>query len=176
MGTIWIPMVAIDTNSVIFLYEATDGNYDPIKDKDSKKAPERLAIFRIFIYTKWIKIPPTAKKEIERPNQHTFCLTCLQDIPPHNINDNKVNILTTRYLKSHPSPNDCKILAEATVGDCECLLSYDKDLIKNLKGEAKIEIMSPSEFWNKNAPPKNSKPILQAPWPNPKVTQDWYKW
>jgi putative PIN family toxin of toxin-antitoxin system len=43
-------------------------------------------------------------------------------------------------------PNDLHILGAAVAGDCQCLLTGDRDLL-TLKRYATIPIISPSEFW-----------------------------
>lgn len=169
-------IAAIDTNSLIFLYEAMEGNYDPSKDGDSTIAQERLAIFRIFIYTDCLRITPTAKNEIRQNFQLIICLVHIREIPGNNLDDSRVNELTKSYLEHHLSENDCRILAEATVAGCNCLLSYDDKLVNNLKNIARIGILHPSQFWERVAPKRNSKPLLLPSWDNPKVTQNWYKW
>jgi predicted nucleic acid-binding protein len=168
--------VAINTEVAIYLFEATGGDYDPAKDTNLALAKERLAMFRIFLYTSKIRYTPEVLNQIKIEDQLSFVLANLPPIGKQSIKIMKVNKLENSYVKFHKDHSDCRILAEAIVSGCDCLLTFDKDIVKHLKNKVRIVIMNPSEWWEINAPPKKIKPILKPHWTNPKVTQDWYKW
>ena len=168
--------VAIDTNSLVYLTQAFNIGYNPQEDKDLFRRPQRVAMFQIFIYQICnLCIVPTVQAESKKDNQNRIIAVHLHEILPHDVNKQELNQLLKRY-NNHHDMKDCKILAEAEVSGCDCLLTFDNKLIANLKDKAGVKIMFPSLFWHDNAPPKNSPLYLRPAWDNPKSQESWYIW
>jgi len=72
---------------------------------------------------------------------------------------------------------DCKILAEAEVGGCEYLLTYDQDFLRNLREKTyAIKMMTPTEFWQALNIQKGSKPAKIPYSKNQLSKETWWVW
>jgi len=170
-------MVAIDTNVVIFLCDAFEGQYTPQTDNDDFVRPERMAIFRTFLfYGSWLRVSPKVASQVKREIQNKIALVHLRKIPSRDLTGQDINGLAKSYNVHHSGFDDCLILAEAELSGCDYLLTFDKTFKRKLESKTKIKIEFPSVFWNDNAPHKGTKPTLFPTWDNPKIQQDWYLW
>lgn len=70
--------------------------------------------------------------------------------------DDVVRLLKSRAVLVHPDkladrmcrdPDDDQVLGTALAGNCDCLVTGDRDLL-DLKSLQGIRIVSPSEFWS----------------------------
>jgi len=57
---------AIDSNCATYLLEAMGMDYCPENDLDHKLRPERVSLFKIFMYSNDLHAVPTVQEEIER--------------------------------------------------------------------------------------------------------------
>lgn len=175
---------AIDSNLLTYLIEALKPGYDP-KDDKSNIAPHRLAILRIYFYSKQpLYITPTVQHEYseirmkewkkEHESAHNILLLDLNPLPDSKL----VSFETAYYSRFHKEKLDCKIVAEAEVAGIDYFLTSDEKLYKNLRCHSKsLKIMKADEFWVEVLTiPKGTDPRL-APHPkNPLYEKSWWKW
>ena len=182
MNDIMDSCVAIDSNSLSYLINAIKLEQKPI----GNLAGQKIALVRICLYrTEVLFLPPTARKEYKRikddglkKDHNGVSMVLLIDVP---ISDPEITrFQTLKYSKYHTGKKrskDCQILAEAELGECDYLLTYDFDFLSHLKGKTeKIQMLTPLKFWNLLNIPRGSQPI-RIPHPtNPLAKKRWWIW
>ena len=93
-------------------------------------SPALVAEFRETLSHK-LRVPPTRREEALRFVQEEF--VCLEDAPA----------LAVAVCRD---PDDDVVLAVAVAGQCDCIVTGDKDLLELERYEG-IPILSPSAFW-----------------------------
>lgn len=173
--------VAVDSNMLTYLHDATSPAFDPAGDVDVQLATQKVALVRILFY--WdgaLKIVPTVSAEYqrirnaERRQSHDVLTIALFD----EIVDLNIEVVDQRknyYLKFHSDEDDCRILAEAEVGGIDVLLSYDTNLRSHLGQRCdKPTLMGAQEFWEGLRIPQGASPrVLPG---NPLRERTWWKW
>jgi len=163
-----------------------------VKPADSL-AGEKIALLRTFLYLdgglyisqtvreEYKKIIDDNGKEVddqrrqkyERHERTDYAL--LKDIPqcaPFLVEER-----TQFYNKMHSGYKDCKILAEAELGGCGILLTYDCKFWRHLYDKVQnIRIMKPSEFWQEQNLQKGVSPVLKPDLTNPLANEKWWIW
>lgn len=174
--------VAIDSMCLSYLVDAMASGKQPTGDLSDQK----ISLLRIYLYRNEILyLTPTVESEykkirdeIKKETHESISMILLGDVLKANLTllDSKI----CQYSKFHSGKknrDDCKILAEAELGVCKYLLTYDSDFLKRLKDKTHgITMTTPSEFWNLLNIPRGSAPI-RAPHPtNPLSNQTWWIW
>jgi hypothetical protein len=175
-------LICIDSNSLSFLIDAMTIGRKP----DGEVAAEKIALLRIYLYRDEILcISPTVKAEYEkikdeknRRNHQDVADILLGDTQPSDLK--AVELRSREYAKSHPgkrNEKDCRILAEAELGECAILLTYDLTFLNKLCYKTRsIKMMAPSEYWQKLNLPKGVQPVKE-PYPtNPLSKETWWIW
>lgn len=174
--------VGVDTNILAFLAQAAKGMYDPAADADRVLRPERIAAYRVFLYSACIAVTPTVHEEIEKtadPRERAelagwkdALLVELLDVHPDAVE------AQTRWLRQHHAwERDCRIVAEAELGGLDVLLTFDKTLRKRLDGRAApLRLRYPSEYWAELQIPRGQAPHWSPTPTNPLQTATWWRW
>lgn len=174
--------VCIDSNALSYLVDAMTSGIKPT----GNEADEKLALLHAYLYRNDILyISPTVRIEYERIrdekkriNHQEVADILLGEIL---LSDNDiVQSKTLEYCKFHLGKNnekDCRILAEAELGGCKIILTYDQDFIKKLHDKTHgIRIMKPSDFWHSLDIPKKSRPVTVPHHTNPLSKETWWTW
>jgi hypothetical protein len=174
--------VGVDTNILAFLAQAANRVYDPEADGDAILSPERVAAFRVFLYSPCIAVTPTVNEEIERtanPRERAELVgwkdTLLVEIL--NVDPGAVEARTLLLRRHHTGERDCRIVAEAGHSGLDVLLTFDKTLRKRLDGRAApLRVRYPSEYWAELQIPRGRAPHWRPAPMNPLHTATWWRW
>ena len=174
--------VGVDTNVLAFLAQAASGVYDPAADADAILKPERVAAYRVFLYSPCIAVTPTVNEEIERTTdpreraelvgwRHTLFVELL------DVHPGAVEARTRRFRQHHTGERDCRIVAEAELAGLDVLLTFDKTLRKHLDGHSTpLRLRYPSEYWAELQIPRGQVPGSSPDPTNPIHTATWWRW
>lgn len=175
--------VAIDSNCLSYLVIAMFSGEKPT----GNQSEEKIALLRIWLYRGMpFRVPPTVKSEYERIRDRQYrewhnstYMALLEDV----ILSCDAEVLESHvqeYSAIHPGRKqkiDCQIVAEAELGRCDYLLTYDYDLLAHLKGRThRIALMTPTEFWNALDIPYGADPGITPHPTNPLSNQSWWVW
>lgn len=171
--------VAVDSQTLTYFIQSSEPGYNPHNDLERELAEERGSIYHIFLRTDDLYIPPKVKEEymkisnMDLKNLHeSASVVNFLDI---EISDkSKLESLKNNLMIKHKKENDCYAVAEAEIGGMDYFLTFDKDLITNLKSETTLKIMFPSEYWAylKNLKIDPKKVPYES---NPKSNEEWWK-
>ena len=175
-------MVAVDSNCLSFLADAIFLGQKP---KDNL-ADQKIALLRIFLYREeGLYEVPILKDEYERIKDENL-KKAHNDVARYllvNVPEVDQRILEDRIAeyslihKGEKNYKDCRILSEAELGGCDCLLTYDSTFLKRLKDKThNISMIAPLQFWDYFKIPHNAKPKIGPHQTNPLAQQDWWKW
>jgi hypothetical protein len=148
---------------------------------------QQVALVRIFLALGTFYQLPSVEKEFRQikdslkgKSHQQFADAVAIDIAERGTTsfENCVGIREKEYLKQHPKELDCRIAAEAACGECNWLLTDDKDLVKNLGGcmEA-LTVAHPNTLWKWMEQERN--PITQRlvfSEGHPLAHKTWWKW
>lgn len=174
--------VGVDTNVLAFLAQAASGVYDPEADEDAILRAERVAAYRVFLYSPCIAVTPTVNEEIERtadPRERAELVgwkgTLLVELL--DVHPGAVEARTLLLRQHHTGERDCRIVAEAELGGLDVLLTFDKTLRKRLDGRAApLRIRYPSEYWAELQIPRGQTPHWSPAPTHPLHTASWWRW
>ena len=92
----------------------------------------------------------------------------------------ELEIRTGEYIQLHKGDrnhNDCRIVAEAELGGCEYLLTYDQALLANLADRTHgIRLLTPKVYWSSLNLPHGSEPVRLPHPTNPLSKETWWIW
>ncbi len=175
--------VAIDSNCLSYLVDAIHLGRKPT----GNQADEKIALFRIYLYRReTLRVPPAVKSEYERIKDKQYKelhdsihMILLEDVFL-SCDPEVLESCVQEYSVVHPGRKeriDCQIVAEAELGGCHYLLTYDYDLLSHLKGRThRIELMTPTKFWNVLEIPHGMNPPYVPHPTNPYSKQTWWIW
>lgn len=176
--------VCIDSNAVTYLVEAMTAGKCPV----DVLAEEKISLLRTYLYRDEILyISPGVEaeyKQIQGDARHKHHVDIGNILLGDTLKPDmrELEARTMEYAKLHKGDrnlNDCRIVAEAELGGCECLLTYDKALLADLIGRThRIRLFTPKSFWSSLKIPRGSKPV-RAPAPhstNPLSRETWWVW
>lgn len=167
---------------VTYLLEAMATGKRPVDDL----ADEKISLLRTYLYRdEKFYISSTVKAECSKipDDEWRKCHVNLEDLLLEDAlkpDIRAVEIRTNEYMQLHKGTqkrNDCRIVAEAELGGCKYLLTYDQALIKNLAGRPDgIRLLTPLAFWSSLDVPHGSNPVLKPHPTNPLSQETWWKW
>jgi len=164
-----------------YLLEAYTEGYDPLSDPQHELADERVAAYRLFLHEAALSIVPTVSGEIEaipklKAREAHIALRDVHLVEILGLDEGAVQKRTEELLRYHPKEKDCRIVAEAELGGLMILLTFDRELLKNLGGKTQLYLVSPSERWRQLQIPYGTPPQW-APHPsNPLYKALWWRW
>jgi len=170
--------VALDSNCVSYVVAAFSEIAEPAGDL----AAEKKALFRSYFYlVNCFWVTPEVRKEcaeipgVEQKLLHEQFFSSL--FPTANPNDpERVFSLTNAFATRHTKLRDCRILAEANAAQLDALLSFDRKFVSKLTAIASpVQLMRPSEFWQKYKPPPGARPLNRPDASNPLAAQVWWR-
>lgn len=171
--------VALDSNCYTYLIEALEAGDAP-KVTDALRL-EKLALVRTMLYDEWgLYITPKVTEEylrIRAPSRSALhkswsvLFTEVQPIDPRLILE-RIDVLSAR----HSDRDDCTVLAEAADARLKILLTYDSDFIAHLSRQTDVEVMRPSDYWERLNVPKGAKPRTFPHSTNPLGAAKWWRW
>ncbi|WP_154222911.1 hypothetical protein [Marinicella rhabdoformis] len=175
-------IITLDSQCFTYLALTFFNQKEPLGDL----AQEKVALFRSFVYGEVeLSIVPTVEeewkqiKDIAKYKQHNDVNEILiPTLSPYysSLSSEKISLYTEKYLQYHPKKNDCKILSEAEVLNCDFFVSYDNDLINRLSKVSETSILKPKELWKMLDVPRGAKPKVIPKGENPMVNEVWWKW
>jgi hypothetical protein len=151
-------------------------------------AEEQKALFRGYMYSvPCYHIAPTAFAECKRIRDDTkqawHDAFLRANVAPITIDDATLTeARTIEYNGCHTGSNniaDCRIVAEAEVnmGGMDYLLSYDADLLRDLRDRThSITLLTPSDYWASLKIPRGAAPRRVPDSSNPLASQTWWRW
>ena len=175
--------VGLDANALTYLVEAMSGSYTPTTDT-SPAAPERLSMYRIFLYgDSALCLSPTVAKQYEAIQNdarrdfhwdvHQFHIIDAA----WNADSQSLNQRVAELCAAHPDGQDCRIAAEAERTGLRWLLSFDRRFASRLNPHLRsLEVVAPSKYWNSLHVPKGSRPRVQPAPANPLRGAAWWAW
>jgi hypothetical protein len=169
----------IDANVLTYLVDAMSTGYDPRADPVLELAPQREAAYRILIYHEQFWVLPTAVEEaaaikdltVKEFHEHVQW-ALLGELMDLRYDGARVEELT----QWHCGVNDCRIVSEAEVAGLDRLLSFDGKLIRHLGPHAKVEILTPSDYWASLGVAHCAKLRIRPDPGNPLSMVNWWKW
>jgi len=174
--------VGIDTNVLAYLIQASNGKYDPSLDEDMILRAERIAAYRIFLYSPALAVGPTVSDEIEKTvdAEERVQLIRFRDVllvELLELDTRHVEQRVKSLLRYHRQGRDCRIVAESEVGGLEVLLTFDRELRKHLDGRSELlRLRYPSEHWVKMSIPCGQIPHWSPARSNPLFDVTWWRW
>jgi predicted nucleic acid-binding protein len=176
-----IKKIAIDSNVLTYLLNASDPSYDPDADK-SLLRKDKISILRVFLYqSELLYLLPTVETEFMRISEinvrkkhQIMAIVNFNDVL--RLDNTKIRSLKKIFKKFHTKENDCQILAEAEVAGMSKLLTSDKTFIKKLKSQTNIDILTPSDYWRSLGFPHRKPPARMPHNSNPLINKTWWKW
>ena len=174
--------VCIDSNCYTYLVQAmTDGGKPTIEPVD-----EKISIYRIYLYRNDILyITPTVRAEYQRikdnsklTNHQNVDEVLIGDIPLADSKAIHERFLEyTKVFEGNKNEKDCLILAEAELGKCDMLLTFDKSFLNALRDKTHtIKMHEPSVYWRSLGVQQGAPPVT-APRPtNPRSSETWWRW
>jgi hypothetical protein len=181
--------VSFDSQVFTYLLRASEDGYHPDHDPlGPDVARECVAALRVFLYaTEYgnLVLLPTVVEEYQQIADAQ--LRRLHEIRravyfvSRPVDPQKVKALAGYYFGFHGRTDrermDCRIVAEAELTRVDTLLTFDSDLIKDLKGRTDfVSLVSPSEFWTQiNVSPGTPPKLMPSPG-HPLNDVDWWKW
>lgn len=174
--------VCIDSNAVTYLLEAMAAGTCPV----GALAAEKISLLRTYLYRDEIlHMSPTVEAEYskirdEARRKHHVNLgnALLGDTLEPDMQE--LETRTHEYLQLHrgdQNRNDCQIVAEAELGGCDCLLTYDPALLANLAGRTHgISLLTPKDFWSSLNIPRGSAPVRLPHPTSPLSKETWWIW
>ncbi len=171
--------IGLDSQCYTYLISALENLSEPT----DTVSEEKKSLVRIFFYCSpsfWLspkvineydKITDATKRQMHQ-SWHAGHFLDFNPVP----DSDEVDILVNDLKKLHPRENDCIIAAEYQLYGISTILSYDGDLIKNLKNHSHLNIIRPSEYWNNANIPRGAIPITVPHKTNPLNTQSWWRW
>jgi len=156
--------------------------YDPAVDTDTALRPERIAAFRLFLWTE-LFIPPTVLQQLSAtrsPERRQVLLDTVKWNPAKPpIKAEALPAISARaeaLLAFHRDPADCSIVTEAEYFGASALLSFDQQLRRRLQFHTDLALHSPSEHWQCLAIPRETPPRWTPDPSNPMSRQTWWHW
>ena len=179
--------IAFDSQVVTYVLQANQYGYDPETDGDSGLATERVAAFRLWIYGSNPVIVPTVFKECKdipdrakRREHFTWNAYHLEEVLAEWLDAAQVDARAAELALLHPGPknaNDCRIVAECEdKARVDALATFDPDLIKHLKDEARIVVATPDDCWQRLAIPHGAPLSIVLSPDHPLVRAAWWRW
>lgn len=178
MGRNW--RVALDANAVTYLIKALESQF---AEPSGPTALEEIALCRIFLYHDVPYVSPTVEKQClairdqRKREKHDSWLSvafrCFGD--DLDMAGSESRILDLFQL--HRDPDDCTILVECERYGMDVLLTYDRDFIDHLAGEAAsgLRVLRPSELWPLLAISPGATPRVVPAQGNPMAATSWWR-
>ena len=145
-------------------------------------APERIAAFRLFLYCQPHILPSvTAEAGLIRDDtkldEHLrFIWSTFAEFVPDEEQEQAIGQRAKELNEFHSGSLDCRLIAEAEVGEVPTLISLDSKLISRLTPHTTVALRRPSEFWNELAFPPGTLP-KRVPAPgHPLEHAAWWRW
>ena len=172
-------IIGIDSQCVSYLIDTIHN----IEAPADSLAPEKIALFRIYLYAPvLLYVPPTVTEEcaairnIARKELHSSYITVLLDeSPPHH--SDFIKSRREQFKFYHKGKKDCRILAEAEDAGYYSLISYDTDFLNHFKNvSSSVKLFRPTEYWTQLNISHGAKPKIVPSTSNPLAQQLWWEW
>ena len=173
---------AVDSMIIDYLEQAMDLGYNPTTDLDRALAPEREAVFRLFLWAE-MTVLPTVLSQVAATKDSAWRRTLeklvLIHLPEAQVPAAAMPTIETRaqeLLPYHGDAFDCRIVAEAESIAAAALLSFDHHLRKRLGAHTALPLLAPSEYWAWLAIPRGTTPRWTPAPSNPLSQETWWHW
>lgn len=185
--------LAPDSNILTYHWQANQAAYDPSADPDQSLAPQRVAAFRLSLYSPIRPIVvPTVMKEIEAirdQQKHVghFNLAAydLDELQAADLNEGRVSERAELFALRHSGPkkaNDCRIVAEceeaaylAEGSAIDAFVTLDSTLANALRDCANVAILTPVEAWERLAIQPGAAPVWTPAEGHPLRHASWWR-
>lgn len=173
---------AVDCMIIDYLEQAMEIGYNPSTDPDRNLAPEREAVFRLFLWSKMIVLATVLRQLAgikDAAWRDRLNKLVLIHMPENQILAGEVQTIESRtkeLLIFHGDTFDCRIVAEAESIEASALLSFDHKLRKRLSSHTTLPLLAPSEYWERLAILRGTPPTWTPAPSNPMSHETWWHW
>lgn len=174
-----VPQVGLDSQCLSYLLDGIAS----ISEPTDSLAAEKVALLRSWFYpsgtftlTQTVLSEIAKIKSAERRELHeSFIRTLFVGYPTRDTE--AVQARAKQFQSKHPTPNDCRILAEAEELGLDVLLTYDQRFWKRLRNSsATTRLMKPSAYWTALGVPRGAQPRTVPHHTNPLSRETWWRW
>ena len=172
--------IGIDSNTLTYLLDAMDENYDPAADKDLGN--ERLAMIRMLLYSaRLLWVGPTVEAEYQKiPNPdnrevHRRLAQYVLEDQPLRVDPAALEARVCELRCIHQGDADCRVLAETEFAHLDTLLSCDNRMLGAFLGLSKVRVRRPSDFWESLGIPPGSGPVKTPAPGHPLYGKSWWR-
>ena len=155
--------------------EFANGQNDPLAD-------ERVATYRLFLHCCPFILPSVTVEAGVIPDgakleEHLrFIGFNFGEIILDDLQEQVVERRVTELQAFHSGPLDCKIVAEAEVGELPILVTLDGTLRKRLSAHTAVQLLSPTACWQSLAIPPGTPPKKGPGNGHPLENETWWRW
>ena len=179
-GAVADTIIGFDSNVLSAFLLANNGKVaqyagDPL-------AQERLATYRLFLHCRPFILPSVTVEAGVIPDgvkleEHLrFIAYSFAEVIPDEYQDQVIARRAAELLKFHNGDLDCRIVAEAEIGDVPTLVSLDSKLISRLSPHTSVRISRPTELWSDLALPLGAQPKWVPGSGHPLEHETWWRW
>ena len=173
-------IIGFDSNVLSAFLLANNGQV--ARDRGDPLAQERMATYRLFLHGNPCILPSVTAEAGLIPDgmkleEHLrFIAYSFNEMIP---DDDQAQLIAKRVEalnKFHNGEMDCRIVAEAEVGDVPTLVSLDATLISRLSPHTNVRLRRPTELWTELALPPGAPPKWVPGNGHPLEHETWWRW
>lgn len=175
-------LIAIDSMIVHYLVQAMSEGYNPTDDPNDHLRLERVAAFQLFLWSE-LNIPPTVVDQLSAAQDANLRarlerLVILHLGEPHLPSASVLAMLqrVVALQGFHSDEGDCRIVAESEVIGASALLSFDHRLRRRLAPHTALQLLTPSDYWERLEIPRGTPPRWSPAPNNPMGKMNWWNW
>lgn len=145
-------------------------------------AQERLATYRLFLHCKpFILLSVTVEAGLipdgVKLKEHLrFIAYSFAEVIPDECQEQLIAGRAAELRKFHHGELNCRIVAEAEIGEVPTLVSLDSKLISRLSPNTSVRLRRPTELWIDLALPPGTAPKWVPGSGHPLEHETWWRW
>ena len=143
---------------------------------------ERLATYRLFLHCKSFILPSVTVEAGLIPDgvklgEHLrFIAYTFAEVVPDEYQEQLIVARAAKLRAFHNGELDCRIVAEAEVGEVPTLVSLDSKLISRLSPHTSLRLRRPTELWSELRLPAGTPPKWVPGSGHPLEHETWWRW
>ncbi len=145
-------------------------------------AQERLATYRLFLHCRPFILPSVTVEAglipdgVKLEEHLRFIAYSFAEVIPDEYQEQLIAGRAAELRKWHNGELDCRIVAEAEIGDVPTVVSLDSKLISRLSPHTSVRLRRPSELWSDLALPHGTRPQWVPGSGHPLEHETWWRW
>jgi len=173
--------IAIDSMIVDYLVQAMDQGYDPSEDTNDHLRPERIATFRLFLWSE-LYVPPTVAAQLSATRDQPWRERLQRLVAIHlvelaaTLDASLISQRVSDLRVIHRDPEDCRVVAESEIAGACVLLSFDHRLRSRLASRTSLQLLKPSDCWERLGVIRGTAPRWIPATSNPIGSKTWWHW